>query len=259
MSLHPTADRLRTRLAQIKGIDTNTFDRFYDLVGRPDDLRGLVHVLFNLSDLVQLTKNIPGCAADHHSLDILETVAIKTLNGKKTDDEEVKRFFFNYPKMMERNFEGLKWSASVYSAIGHRPEVEAEWPRYRNLLAYLLDCHFQNEGKKVDIGETTVEEACLAIRELSYAKNLEILRQLPEELLSTDEFIEKLEEGAPPEGVIPSFPDLLRFIRRALGQRKAAEPSKRSAGGDPGNLKPKERTRYRREGGHPSDFKRPTS
>ncbi len=259
MNLHPTAERLKKKLAQAEKLDSKTFDTFYKLFGCPDDLRGFAYVLYNLAELVQITRDIPGIGVDHKKLDILQTTATMVLNGKKPEDEEVRQFFFNYPKMLERNFEGLKRSAFVYSALGHRPYIETEWPRYSKLLSQLLTCYFQEEDSKTTVGDTTIEEACVAIREFSYRENTETLRQLPNEGLSTEEYLNRLEAIRPPKGKINSYPELLRFLRRALGQRKAAESTEKTNGRDPGILNPEEQRRHRDEGGTPSEFKNSTS
>lgn len=260
MTLHPLARDLRSKLEQTGRLPTNKFDLFYQLLGAPGDLRGLVYVLNNLRIIIPEVRSIPNGSAYRKDLDLLEEVATKILDGKDLDSPEVNFFFSNkFRKMCVRNFDGLMKNACVFAALGAGPKYKHEWPRFRNLLAHLLDCHLQHEDEKPDIGESTTVDACLAIRELSYQENIETLRQLPDDELSTEDYLHRLDNISPLPGKIRSYPQLLRYFRRALGTRKPPEPTGKPSNDTPGNLPPRQRKKYNKQAGHSEDFKKPTS
>ncbi|MHB1400558.1 MAG: hypothetical protein ACYDAI_14750 [Trichloromonadaceae bacterium] len=260
MTLHPLAKDLRSKLEQTGRLPSDTFDLFYQLLGSPGDLRGLVYVVINLRIIIPEARSIPNGSASKKDLDLLEEAATKILDGKDLDSPDVKFFFSNkFRKMGIRNFDGLMKNACVFAALGAGPKYKYEWPKFKNLLAHLLDCHLQQEDEKRDIGESTTVDACLAIRELSYQENIETLRQLPDEELSTENYLLRLDNISPLPGKIKSYPQLLRYFRRALGTRKPPEPTRKPSNETPGNLPPRQRKKYNRQAGHSEDFKKPTS
>ncbi|PNU19685.1 hypothetical protein C2E25_11320 [Geothermobacter hydrogeniphilus] len=212
------------RLERTTSISAKEFQIFLWLFQNPDLLHGLVYVLANLSFILPLTVKIPDGQFSQPVLKLLKRIVEEAPNLSNTSKQELDTYYTNFPRALDSNLEGIYEKCPVYSALGHKPKdpTPNSHSRYRVLLAQFLTCHLQRDRRHHRIGESTIEGACRAIRELSELQHLDSLLRLPAEPIPTKEYLHFL-EGLSPDIKIPSFPKLLQFFRVSLEIKKPRE------------------------------------
>lgn len=230
MRPHPSAisESFKNRLKRFTSITAREFQTFLWLFNNPDHLHALTFVLENLLDVLPLAEAISESQFSPNVSKRLRRLAQEIPNRSNKRLAELKIFYNNFQRALDPDLEGIFERCPVYSALGHRPADPDSWPNFRILLSQLLACYFPQKNGQPFVGTTTVEQACKAIRDLADVKNLNYLRKLPAEQVSTEVFLTRLEE-IEDDLSIPTFPTLIRFFRISVGQKKTPVASDKPA------------------------------
>jgi len=208
--------------------------------------QAILGVLRNFPDVI---KHLP----EDVSVDIDDYTYMANISKYIYDNKSVYRniILFHADKLPNRrNFDGIiECAPPLYCALGHRPDVDDEWPRFRNLLSQLFAAVSIYTKRRV-IPQTSLALACRAVRHISYGENFRLLLELPEEQVNQQTYISKLSllEKNPYAIKLPSYEDLVSFLRQAAGILKEKTPLPRSTTKEFGFLPPQKTKEYARRG-----------